>query len=127
MHLQRPRLLRLGDAERRPTDPTLRDGDIVATNEGFVAYNGGGNAATPSSRRSSCRTATAKLAHTRIEPEQRDAGPPEAMREGAAQSELTAAAAFSSTDKPATSSPIESEAVSPGDSIPNSMTSRGTP
>jgi hypothetical protein len=69
-------------------DASLRPGDIVATNEGFVAYNGGGRGnaeftpiasypgLSPEWRR--------QLAQTRIAPNNATPVPPEAIRRGAA-------------------------------------------
>jgi hypothetical protein len=70
-------------------DPSLRSGDIVATNEGFVAYNGTGgrrNAEfTPIQSYSGLSPEMRqRLAHTRITPNNATAVPPEAIREGAA-------------------------------------------
>ena len=59
------------------TDPTLRNGDIVATSQGFQAYQGGHGHAdfTPIDA-----DAKRKLADTKIEPA--DATPPQMPREG---------------------------------------------
>jgi hypothetical protein len=70
-------------------DPSLRSGDIVATNEGFVAYNGTGgrrNAEfTPIGSYPGLSPETReRLAHTRITPTNATPVPPEAIREGAA-------------------------------------------
>lgn len=71
-------------------DPTLRQGDIVATNEGFVAFSGNAN-----NRRAAEFTPIAsypglspewrqRLAQTRITPSNATPIPPEAIRRGAA-------------------------------------------
>jgi len=69
-------------------DPTLRQGDIVATNDGFVAYNGNGrrNAEfTPIASYSGLSPEwRQRLAQTRIVPNNATPVPPEALREGAA-------------------------------------------
>jgi hypothetical protein len=70
-------------------DPSLRGGDIVATNEGFVAYNGTGgrrNAEfTPIGSYSGLSPEMRqRLAQTRIMPNNATPVPPEAIREGAA-------------------------------------------
>jgi hypothetical protein len=70
-------------------DPSLRSGDIVATNEGFVAYNGNGgrrNAEfTPIQSYSGLSPdMRQRLAQTRITPNNATPVPPEAIREGAA-------------------------------------------
>jgi hypothetical protein len=70
-------------------DPSLRSGDIVATNEGFVAYNGNGgrrNAEfTPIQSYSGLSPEMRqRLAQTRITPNNATPIPPEAIREGAA-------------------------------------------
>ncbi len=69
-------------------DPSLRSGDIVATNEGFVAYNGNGrgNAEfTPIQSYSGLsQEMRQRLAQTRIVPNNATPIPPEAIREGAA-------------------------------------------
>ena len=64
-------------------DPTLRAGDVVATNEGFVAYTGGNG-----NRRNAEFTPIQgelrqRLAHTRIVPNNATPVPPEAVRQGA--------------------------------------------
>jgi Protein of unknown function (DUF2865) len=68
-------------------DPTLRSGDIVATNEGFVAYNGSGrrNAEFTPIRSYSGLSAESRqrLAQTRIVPNHATPVPPAAIREGA--------------------------------------------
>ena len=60
-------------------DPTLRPGDIVATNEGFVAYSGNGRRNAEFTPIESYSGLSAewrqRLAQTRIMPEQRHAGP----------------------------------------------------
>jgi Protein of unknown function (DUF2865) len=69
-------------------DASLRPGDIVATNEGFVAYNGNdrGNAGfTPiASYRGLPAEWREQLAQTRIAPNNATPVPPEAIRRGAA-------------------------------------------
>lgn len=70
-------------------DPSLRNGDIVATNEGFVAYNGHGgrrNAEfTPIQSYSGLSPEMRqRLAQTRIVPNNATPVSPEAIREGAA-------------------------------------------
>jgi hypothetical protein len=68
-------------------DPSLRSGDIVATNEGFVAYNGGrGNTEfTPIQSYSGLSSEMRqRLAQTRITPNNATPVPPEAIRDGAA-------------------------------------------
>ena len=68
-------------------DPSLRSGDIVATNEGFVAYNGGRRDAefTPIQSYSGLSPEMRqRLAQTRITPNNATPVPPEAIREGAA-------------------------------------------
>ena len=70
-------------------DPTLRAGDVVATNEGFVAYNGGNgnrrNAEFTPIRSYSGLPAELRqrLAQTRIVPNNATPVPPEAVRQGA--------------------------------------------
>ena len=59
-------------------DPTLRRGDVVATQDGFVAYNGSGRSAdfTPVASASSVPAeARRQLAQTRIAPASMPAGP----------------------------------------------------
>ncbi len=68
-------------------DPSLRSGDIVATNEGFVAYNGGRRNAefTPIQSYSGLSSEMRqRLAQTRITPNNATPIPPEAIRAGAA-------------------------------------------
>jgi hypothetical protein len=68
-------------------DSTLRPGDIVATNDGFVAFNGGRRSAefTPiESYPGLSREWRERLAQTRILPSNATPVSPEAMREGAA-------------------------------------------
>jgi len=69
-------------------DPSLRPGDIVATNEGFVAFNGNGrrNAEfTPIESYSGLPAEwRQRLAQTRISPNNATPVPPEAIRRGAA-------------------------------------------
>lgn len=68
-------------------DPTLRNGDIVATNEGFVAYNGNRRNAefTPvQSYPGLSAEWRERLAQTRIVPNNATPVSPEAVREGAA-------------------------------------------
>jgi hypothetical protein len=69
-------------------DPTLRRGDIVATNDGFVAYNGNRRNAefTPvESYRGLSREWRKRLSETRIEPNNATPVSPEVIRERAAQ------------------------------------------
>ena len=70
-------------------DPTLRAGDVVATNEGFVAYNGG-NGNRRSAEFTPIRSYSGlpselrqRLAQTRIVPNNATPVPPEAVRQGA--------------------------------------------
>jgi hypothetical protein len=68
-------------------DPTLRAGDIVATNDGFVAYNGNRRGAqfTPiQSYRGLSREWRQRLTQTRIAPNQATPASPEAIRAAAA-------------------------------------------
>lgn len=68
-------------------DPTLRNGDIVATNEGFVAYHGNNRTGefTPiASYRGLSPEWRQRLAETRITPNNATAVSPEALRDGAA-------------------------------------------
>jgi Protein of unknown function (DUF2865) len=69
-------------------DPLLRTGDIVATNEGFVAYNGSGRRNAEFTPIQSYPGLPAewreRLAQTRILPNNATPIPPEALREGAA-------------------------------------------
>ena len=68
-------------------DPTLRAGDIVATNDGFVAFNGNRRNArfTPIHRyRGLSPEWRQRLTQTRIAPNNATAAAPEAIREGAA-------------------------------------------
>lgn len=68
-------------------DPTLRAGDIVATNDGFVAYNGNRRNArfTPiQSHRGLSPELRQRLSQTRIAPANVTAAAPETIREGAA-------------------------------------------
>jgi len=69
-------------------DPTLRAGDVVATNEGFVAYSGGsrGNAGfTPVASYSGLSAEwRERLAQTRIAPNSATQIPAETLRRGAA-------------------------------------------
>jgi hypothetical protein len=67
-------------------DPTLRTGDIVATNEGFVAYTGGGNRRvgefTPVQSYPGLPAEwRQRLAQTRITPSNATPIPPEALRD----------------------------------------------
>jgi hypothetical protein len=67
-------------------DPTLRPGDIVATNEGFVAYNGNRRNAefTPIQSYSGLSAEwRQRLAETRIVPSNATPVSPEALRQGA--------------------------------------------
>jgi hypothetical protein len=67
-------------------DPTLRAGDIVATNDGFVAYNGNRRGAqfTPiQSYRGLSRQWRQRLTQTRIAPNHATPASPEAVREAA--------------------------------------------
>lgn len=68
-------------------DPTLRPGDVVATNDGFVAYNGNRRNAkfTPiESYRGLSREWRKRLSETQIVPNNATPVPPEVIREGAA-------------------------------------------
>jgi hypothetical protein len=69
-------------------DPTLRNGDIVATNEGFVAYHGSGRGNAEFTPVASYRGLSAewreRLAETRIAPNNATPVSPEALRDGAA-------------------------------------------
>jgi hypothetical protein len=68
-------------------DPTLRAGDIVATNDGFVAYNGNRRGAkfTPiQSYRGLSREWRQRLTQTRIAPNHATPASPEAIRAAAA-------------------------------------------
>lgn len=69
-------------------DPTLRNGDIVATNDGFVAYTGSGRRAaefTPiQSYPGLSGDLRERLAHTRITPSNATPISLESLREGAA-------------------------------------------
>jgi hypothetical protein len=69
-------------------DPSLRNGDIVATNEGFVAYNGNGRRTGEFTPIESYRGLSAewrqRLARTRIVPNNATPVPPAALRSGAA-------------------------------------------
>jgi hypothetical protein len=69
-------------------DPTLRPGDIVATNEGFVAFSGSGRGNAEFAPIASYRGLPAewreRLAQTRIAPSNATPIPPEAIRRGAA-------------------------------------------
>lgn len=69
-------------------DPSLRPGDIVATNQGFVAYTGGnrgGATFAPLASHSSLSPEwRERLAHTRIVPNTATPVPPQAIRRGAA-------------------------------------------
>jgi hypothetical protein len=69
-------------------DPSLRSGDIVATNEGFVAYSGGGRGGAEFTPIASYPSLPAewreRLAQTRIAPNNATAIPPEMLRRGAA-------------------------------------------
>ncbi len=108
------------------SDPTLRPGDIVATKDGFVAYagkSGRASAFTPVDTVTVNAELNGGFSRVRLSRQNKDATwvdeapgiivPPQ----GGAQ------AARKST----TSSASDSEAVSPGDSIPNRLTSRGMP
>jgi len=67
-------------------DQSLRPGDIVATNEGFVAYNGGRGSAefTPVASYSGIPPEwRERLAQTRITPSNATPVPPDAIRRGA--------------------------------------------
>jgi Protein of unknown function (DUF2865) len=70
-------------------DPTLRTGDIVATNDGFVAYNGSGRRNAEFTPIQSYPGLSAewrqRLAHTRIVPSNATPVSPEAVRQGAVQ------------------------------------------
>jgi hypothetical protein len=63
-------------------DPTLRTGDVVATNEGFVAYTGGGNRRTAEFTPIQGELRQ-RLAQTRIVPNNATPIPPDALRQGA--------------------------------------------
>jgi Protein of unknown function (DUF2865) len=63
-------------------DPTLRNGDIVATNQGFVAYQGGGRQSAEFTRIDG--DAQRKLADTKIVPANATPVPPQPGRQGAA-------------------------------------------
>jgi hypothetical protein len=68
-------------------DPTLRPGDVVATNDGFVAYNGNRRGAkfTPiQSYRGLSREWRQRLTQTRIAPNYATPASPEAIRDAAA-------------------------------------------
>ena len=69
-------------------DPSLRNGDIVATNEGFVAYNGNGRRTgefTPIESYSGLSAEwRQRLAQTRIVPNNATPVPPAALRSGGA-------------------------------------------
>jgi hypothetical protein len=69
-------------------DTSLRPGDIVATNEGFVAYSGGGRGGAEFTPIASYPGLSAewrqRLAETRIAPNNATPIPPEALRRGAA-------------------------------------------
>ena len=86
-------------------DPTLRNGDIVATNQGFVAYHGGArrNAEfTPIENYSGLSAEwRQRLSETKIVPANATPVPPTPSSEGATRS-ICATAAFSSTDSPST-------------------------
>ena len=68
-------------------DPTLRNGDIVATNEGFVAYNANGRRNAEFTPIHSYPGLSAewreRLSHTRIVPNNATPVSPEAVRQGA--------------------------------------------
>ena len=68
-------------------DPTLRNGDIVATNEGFVAYNSNGRRTAEFTPIQSYPGLSPewrqRLAQTRIVPNNATPVPPEALRDGA--------------------------------------------
>ena len=68
-------------------DPTLRNGDIVATNDGFVAYNGGNRRNAEFTPVQSYSGLSAewreRLAQTRIAPSNATPVSPETIREGA--------------------------------------------
>jgi len=68
-------------------DPTLRTGDIVATNDGFVAYNGSGRRNAGFTPIQSYPGLSAewrqRLAHTPIVPSNATPVSPEAVRQGA--------------------------------------------
>jgi hypothetical protein len=71
-------------------DPSLRPGDIVATNDGFVAYNGNRRKAqfTPiASYRGLSREWRQRLSQTRIVPNNATPVSPEVIRESAAQTQ----------------------------------------
>jgi hypothetical protein len=71
-------------------DPTLRPGDVVATNDGFVAYNGNRRKTefTPiASYRGLSREWRQRLSKTRIVPNNATPVSPEVIREGAAQTQ----------------------------------------
>jgi hypothetical protein len=69
-------------------DPTLRNGDIVATNEGFVAYHGSGRGNAEFTPVASYRGLPAewrqRLAETRIVPNNATPVSPQALRDGGA-------------------------------------------
>jgi hypothetical protein len=69
-------------------DTSLRPGDIVATNQGFVAYSGGGRGVAEFTPIASYPSLPAewreRLAQTRIAPNNATAIPPEMLRRGAA-------------------------------------------
>jgi len=127
-------------------DPTLRPGDIVATNSGLMAYNGHiGRKQTASftpiaSYSGLSSELRRKLTGTKIEPAEATPAPPPPAAAARATRPRRGAARTSGCRPPGsaprrhqsarpatTSSAIDSEAVSPGDSIPNSWTRRGTP
>ncbi len=111
------------------TDPTLRPGDIVATESGLVAFTGMKNTVadfTPiDNDRAVPKSTREKLAGVKIMPTAAPRTAPVSMARRAARATKTAALSF--RDSRPLPPPATANSVSPGDSIPNICTNPGRP